>query len=171
MRGQKMSKVNIIDQAERTTELTTRRDFVTWLLGGAIFISALAAVWSVIRFITPPKSAPASPTEAQLVASVDEIPRGAGKQVVFGSKPVWVIQDKKGNYKAFSAICTHLGCIAEWQQDKQIFFCPCHAGVLDENGKVISGPPPRPLPPYNLETKDDRIYITGLKEGERLYGA
>jgi cytochrome b6-f complex iron-sulfur subunit len=106
-----------------------------------------------------------------LVASADEILKGAGKEVVLGNKPVWVIQDKRGNYKALSAICTHLGCIVEWQQDKQIFFCPCHAGVFDDNGRVISGPPPRPLPEYGLKIKDGRVYLTGLKEGERLYGA
>ncbi len=166
-----MEEVNIIDQAKKTTSLTNRRDFMTWLLGGSILISFLTAAWSLIKFITPPKAAPASPTEAQLVASVDEIPRGAGKEVVFGNNPVWVIQDKRGNYRALSAICTHLGCIAEWQQDKQIFFCPCHAGVFDDHGKVISGPPPRSLPEYGLKIKDDRIYLTGLKEGERLFAA
>jgi len=43
--------------------------------------------------------------------------------------------------------------------------------VFDDNGKVISGPPPRPLPEYSLQFKDEKIYVTGLKEGERLYGA
>jgi len=165
-----MENVSTFEQEKRSTHLTDRRDFLTWLLGGSLLVSTLAVAWSIIKFIAPPKSAPSSPAEAQLVASVDELPKGAGKEVIFGNKSVWVIQDKRGNYKALSAICTHLGCIAGWQQDKQIFFCPCHAGVFDDNGRVISGPPPRPLPEYNLQIKDGKIYITGLKEGERLYG-
>lgn len=89
--------------------------------------------------------------------------------MIFANEPVWLIQVKRGNLKALSAICTHLGCITEWQSEKQIFFCPCHAGVFDDNGKVISGPPPRPLPEYNLRIKEGGIYITGLKEGESLF--
>lgn len=165
-----MKEINEIEQAKGWTKSTNRRDFLSWVLGGSILVSVFAAVGVAIKFIYPTKTAPSSPTEAQLVASVDKIPKGAGKQVIFGNKPVWVIQDQRGNYRALSAICTHLGCIAEWQEDKQIFFCPCHAGVFDENGKVVSGPPPRPLPEYNLQIKDGKIYLTGLKEGEQLYG-
>lgn len=166
-----MEDVNKIDQAKGSTKLAKRRDFLTWLLSGSFIISGIAVAWGIVKFVYPVKSTPTLPREAQIVASMDEISKGLGRKAVFANKPLWVIQDKRGNFKALSAICTHLGCIAEWQEDKQIFFCPCHAAVFDDNGKVVSGPPPRPLPEYSLKVKDNKIYITGLKEGERLYGA
>lgn len=50
-----------------------------------------------------------------------------------------------------SATCTHLGCNVSWRKDESRFACPCHAGFYDRDGKVTSGPPPRPL--ERLETR------------------
>ena len=61
--------------------------------------------------------------------------------------------------KAISTTCTHLGCSVSWQQDKKQFYCPCHQGVFDKNGSVISGPPPRPLDSYNVELEGDNVFI------------
>jgi Rieske Fe-S protein len=50
-----------------------------------------------------------------------------------------------GEPLVLSATCTHLGCNVSWRKDETRFACPCHAGFYDPDGKVISGPPPRPL--------------------------
>lgn len=47
--------------------------------------------------------------------------------------------------KALSATCTHLGCQVRWEKDKKRFLCPCHGGAYDAQGRVLEGPPPRPL--------------------------
>jgi len=44
-----------------------------------------------------------------------------------------------------SAVCTHLGCIVQWQKERGQFLCPCHAGLFGIDGRVLSGPPPKPL--------------------------
>lgn len=56
-----------------------------------------------------------------------------------------------GEFRALSAVCTHLGCNVRWRPEDSRFACPCHAGLYDANGDVISGPPPRPL--RQLETR------------------
>lgn len=56
-----------------------------------------------------------------------------------------------GEFRALSAVCTHLGCNVRWRPEDSKFACPCHAGFYDANGDVISGPPPRPL--RQLETR------------------
>jgi Rieske Fe-S protein len=43
------------------------------------------------------------------------------------------------------ATCTHLGCRVRWDDRAQKFKCPCHGGEYDDKGRVVSGPPPRPL--------------------------
>jgi Rieske Fe-S protein len=59
--------------------------------------------------------------------------------------------DKDGdNYRALSAICQHLGCRVHWEPSAQQFKCPCHGGVYDREGRVVSGPPPRPLERLNV---------------------
>ncbi len=44
-------------------------------------------------------------------------------------------------FQAFSNRCPHLGCKVIWEKDANRFFCPCHAGAFDVNGKAIAGPP------------------------------
>ena len=58
---------------------------------------------------------------------------------------VFVVWDGKSSLHALSATCTHLGCQVRWDAESTHFRCPCHGGVFDAEGKVVSGPPPRPL--------------------------
>ena len=67
------------------------------------------------------------------------------------SKQTVVYVDREGDgYRALSATCTHLGCRVSWDDAKKQFLCPCHGGVYDRSGRVISGPPPTPLARVNV---------------------
>jgi Rieske Fe-S protein len=57
---------------------------------------------------------------------------------------VFIDRDGQG-YRALSATCTHLGCRVNWDASSEQFRCPCHGGVYDREGRVVSGPPPAPL--------------------------
>jgi Rieske Fe-S protein len=58
----------------------------------------------------------------------------------------------------FDAHCTHLGCAYHWHAETKEFFCPCHNGVFDLTGRVVSGPPPRPLDTYAYEVREGVVY-------------
>ena len=60
---------------------------------------------------------------------------------------------------AISATCTHLGCIVTWDDEQQIFKCPCHNGRYNPEGQVISGPPPAPLRKRKTKIEDGRILL------------
>jgi len=68
-----------------------------------------------------------------------------------------------GRFLAFSAVCTHLGCVVTWRPEEKIFFCPCHAGRFSEDGEVLGGPPPKPLPRYAVEAGPGEIVIRKVK--------
>ena len=57
---------------------------------------------------------------------------------------VFLVRDGD-DVRALSATCTHLGCQVRWDRDAKRFLCPCHGGAYDAHGRVIEGPPPRPL--------------------------
>ncbi len=68
---------------------------------------------------------------------------------------VFIDQDESGKgYRALSATCTHLGCGVSWDDTKKQFLCPCHKGVFDRTGTVVSGPPPKPLVRYETRVND-----------------
>jgi len=58
---------------------------------------------------------------------------------------VYVLTEDGQNFIAMSNVCTHLGCRVRWVAEQNKFFCPCHNGVFDMYGNVLSGPPPCPL--------------------------
>jgi menaquinol-cytochrome c reductase iron-sulfur subunit len=74
---------------------------------------------------------------------------------------VYLRTDNGRDFTAMSNICTHLGCRVRWVADQKQFFCPCHNGVFDKDGNVISGPPPRPLNRYQVKVENSQISILG----------
>ena len=82
-----------------------------------------------------------------------------GRKVAVGGKPVLVIRTDKG-FIAFSAVCTHLGCLVEFDPAKRVIICPCHAASFDLEGRVAGGPPPRPLAAYNVAEVEGTVYVS-----------
>ncbi|HLA97062.1 MAG TPA: ubiquinol-cytochrome c reductase iron-sulfur subunit [Anaerolineales bacterium] len=75
---------------------------------------------------------------------------------------VFVLTEDGRDYIAMSNICTHLGCRVRWIQDKERFLSPCHNGIFDKRGMVISGPPPRPLDRYEIKIENGQVHIGKL---------
>lgn len=74
---------------------------------------------------------------------------------------VYVLTEDGREYIALSNVCTHLGCRIRWITEQDQFFCPCHNGVFDKQGNVVSGPPPRPLDRYETKVEDEQLFILG----------
>ncbi len=74
-------------------------------------------------------------------------------------KSVYVLSTDSRTFIAMSNICTHLGCRIRWIAEKNQFFCPCHNGVFDREGNVVSGPPPRPLDRFQVKVENDQLYV------------
>lgn len=75
------------------------------------------------------------------------------------AQEVWVVKKSDSNITVFSPICPHLGCRYQWNSNSELFICPCHHSVFDINGKVVSGPAPRPLDTLPKMIKDDNLYV------------
>ncbi|MEV5175607.1 Rieske (2Fe-2S) protein [Streptomyces flaveolus] len=109
-------------------------------------------------------SASASPAakeaadDGKALARTSDIPEGGGK--VFKKEKVVVTQPKKGDFKAFSAICTHQGCVVDRVADGTID-CPCHGSRFRvTDGSVAHGPAVRPLPQRSITVDGKSIRLT-----------
>lgn len=70
---------------------------------------------------------------------------------------------------AYSAVCTHLGCVvSNWVAEKQVMLCPCHGGLYDpkDGAKVVGGPPPRSLPQLPLRLEGGQLVVAGEFQGK-----
>ena len=72
------------------------------------------------------------------------------KIIRFGAEPVILVRVSEDDFRAFTATCTHLDCIVEYQKDEKRIWCNCHSGEYDLTGRNVGGPPPRPLTSYQV---------------------
>lgn len=72
---------------------------------------------------------------------------------------VYVVTHDRRTFKVFSNVCTHAACGVRWEEDKKAFFCPCHNGFFDADGKVTGGPPPRPLDEFKHKVEGGKLLI------------
>ena len=137
----------------------TRRHFLDYLLGTSAIATLGAIVYPIIRFMSPPQVIES--TESSVVAAnLNEIPINSGKIFKFGSKPGILVRTDSGEVKAFSAVCTHLDCIVQYQPETKHIWCACHNGHYNLNGKNIGGPPPRPLEEFKVNTRGNEIVVS-----------
>jgi menaquinol-cytochrome c reductase iron-sulfur subunit len=74
---------------------------------------------------------------------------------------VYLLTDNGRDFIAMSNICTHLGCRVRWINEQDRFFCPCHNGIFDKQGQIVSGPIPRPLDQYEVMIEDGQLFMRG----------
>ncbi len=134
----------------------SRRTFLGTCLAAMATVIAAASAYPVLRYLAPRK---VERTGAKVTISLKDVQEGDAKFFEFAGSSAVVVHKRDGALVALSAVCTHLGCIVQWEKDKQDFLCPCHAGRYTADGIVISGPPPRPLPKLPFTVSDGNITI------------
>ncbi|MEU6393768.1 Rieske (2Fe-2S) protein [Streptomyces sp. NPDC046939] len=104
-----------------------------------------------------PSGAKPSAAAPKELARTTDIPVGGGK--VFADKKVVVTQPTQGDFKAFSAVCTHQGCTVNSVSGGTIN-CPCHGSKYRiADASVAGGPAPRPLPPQKITVTGKSISL------------
>ena len=102
-------------------------------------------------------SAGTSGKASDVLATTSEIPVGGGK--IFTAEKVVVTQPASNDFKAFSAVCTHMGCIVATIANGTID-CPCHGSQYSiKNGAVVAGPAPAPLPAQPIKVSGSDIIL------------
>jgi Rieske Fe-S protein len=128
------------------------RRWVNLLLGSGVLASLASFLYPALRYIIPPP-VPESTSRSVVAAKVDELKLNSGRIFQFGSKPALLIRTADDQYKALSAVCTHLGCTVQYREDLHQVWCACHNGLYDVEGRNISGPPPRPLEVFDVHVQ------------------
>jgi len=159
------------------TDLTRRRFHV-----GAIYATwaAIAAAFSIPAFaylFFPPKARRESDwvdvgdisrlTPESPVEMVFRRNRVDGWKVISEKSTAWVVKHPDNSITAFGPQCTHLGCAYHWEEGKNEFLCPCHTSVFGIDGRVLSGPAPRPLDRYEAKLDGSHLLLGPIATGER----
>ena len=135
----------------------SRRSFLNGFLGfgflglvGSIFYPIKRFLLKGMEYKDPPS------WSVQKEEIMQELKRKDFYIFLYGRKEAIVFRDPRdGNLKSFIAICTHADCIVRYVPKEKHLHCACHNGYYDLDGKVIKGPPPRPLMPLNIMEEPD----------------
>jgi Rieske Fe-S protein len=103
----------------------------------------------------------APPQRLALIAPEQRDAWGTVRDVPLGG--AWVLRTVKGEMKAFSAVCPHLGCSVGYDDDSKLFKCPCHDSRFSLAGERLAGPAERGLDELPLQVKDGRLLITWVR--------
>jgi cytochrome b6-f complex iron-sulfur subunit len=131
-----------------------RRTLLDGLLGLGFVSTALSVFYPVWRYVIPPAAAEPA-TDSVVAGKVAEFKPNTGAVVKFGTKPAIVVRTSDGEFKAFTAVCTHLECTVQYKPDTSQIWCACHNGMYDLTGNVVSGPPPRPLQAFKVNLRGE----------------
>ncbi|CAH0118771.1 MULTISPECIES: ubiquinol-cytochrome c reductase iron-sulfur subunit [unclassified Paenibacillus] len=164
-----------------TRKEISRRQFLTYTLGGATAFMAGGAVIPMIRFAVDPllqKKDTGAFVKVAEESKITEEPTEFTfqKHQVDGwyeSDPTfsaYIARDSKGEIFALSPICQHLGCTVGWNSDKKFpneYHCPCHGAHYTKDGKqlaVARGP----LKQYDIRIENGWVYLGDIIENTRV---
>ncbi len=151
---------------------TNRRTFLGWLLGlGTVTVGGFLSV-PLFKFALHPLTETTTETAWSDLGNADEFasingPKKAvitvnqtdGWRKVVQEKSVYVIKGADDKLKVISSICPHLGCSVRYNDADKKFACPCHKGVFENDGKLVSGPPPRGLDELDSRIADGKLQV------------
>jgi len=136
----------------------SRRQFLAWLSRGFLGLWALGGIGVVTAYLGSNEGSEGGGRLVH-VGPFDQLRIGEIRLVRHGVTPFFVIRTNETNVVAMSAVCTHVRCILNVDREHRTIVCPCHEGRFDLKGNVLSGPPPRPLPSYEVSMRAGEVFV------------
>jgi menaquinol-cytochrome c reductase iron-sulfur subunit len=169
--------MGVVSSAQQPAGPTRRAFYVGAIYGIWVAISAALGLPALIYLFFPPKAR--KNNEWVDIGDVAKLGVNAPVEMAFRHNRVdgwkvtsekstaWVVKQADNSVVAFGPQCTHLGCAYHWEDGKNEFLCPCHNSLFAVDGKVISGPAPRPLDRYDVRIQGTRLLIGPLRKPEQ----
>ncbi len=151
-----------------------RTFFLTIVYGLWGMIGAALSIPAAIYLLFPPKLR--KETEWSEAGDITKLVPGSPIEMVFRSNRIdgwrilsekstaWVVKQGDGQLVAFAPVCTHLGCAYHYEESRKEFLCPCHTSVFGLDGKVVSGPAPRPLDRYDTKIQNNKLLVGEIRK-------
>lgn len=144
--------------------LITRRTFLNTLLGGWLVALCSGSAYALLKFAFPTLG---KEPDFVVLNTKDfmNIPLNSVKPFAWGGKVGLFFKNANGTSTALKGVCTHMECNITYKPEDKKFYCACHKGWFDENGKNIEGPPPKPLEFFDFKIEGEKLIVAkkGIK--------
>ncbi len=158
-----------------TVQQPNRRTFyLSFVYGLWAIIGGALSIPAAIYLLLPPRSR--NKTGFVEAADLGQLKPDTPEEVVFRRNRVdgwkitsekttaWVVKNARNDVVAYAPQCTHLGCAYHWDAAANYFLCPCHTSAFSIDGKVLTGPAPRPLDRYQVQVQGSKILIGEIQK-------
>jgi Rieske Fe-S protein len=138
--------------------LITRRTLLNSLLGGWLAVFGAGSFWALWKFAFPTLG---KEPDFVILPAQDfmALAPNSTKPFAWGGKLGIFFRKTDGSFMAVKGVCTHMDCNVVYKPGERKFYCACHKGWFDENGKNIAGPPPRPLEIFEHRVEGDKLIV------------
>ncbi len=156
--------------AEDAEKQVSRRTFLSYVnVAMGAFITAVLGIPLIGAAILP--GLRKTQIDVASAGSVDEYQIGVPKAAVVTisihdgwiqtreDKGIWVVRNSENDFTVYNGRCTHLGCAYNWLEAQKEFLCPCHGGRYTLDGRVVGGPPPRPLDTLGWRVEQGNLMV------------
>lgn len=148
---------------ENTKSGMSRRRFLTFGVSAAGTAIALGYLGVAGSFLEPPAANAETLKEVGKVSDFEEgVPKLIKYQGSTTDEGIYVINMGKEGWLALDFHCTHLQCAVNYEEAAKKFMCPCHGGVFDIKGNVLSGPLPKPLQRRIIKVQGRSVRVGGM---------
>ena len=136
---------NIFFCVKKEVTKIKRRDFIKNLWAGLGIIAGVEFAALILNFLSPKerRTGVGNTGTFKLVGKVSDIPMSS--VTPFRNGRFYMVRFTDGGFLAISLKCTHLGCSVTWDEENNVFVCPCHSSTFSQEGNVITSPAPRAL--------------------------
>jgi Rieske Fe-S protein len=138
--------------------LITRRTFLNSVFGGWLVAFFSGSLFSLTKFAYPTVGKEPDFVVLNKADFVD-IPANTAKPFAWGGKMGLILKKENGLLLALKGTCTHMDCNVTYRPEEKKFYCPCHLGWYDDNGKNIAGPPPKPLELFDYKVEGEKLIV------------
>lgn len=125
----------------------SRRDFLRKIAGGTAAVTFLGAIGACSEDLPE-----------MLVGEVQAMRANGWLTPKFNGNRI-MATERDGQIVVFSLVCRHKACTVKWKDEQDRFECPCHEGMYNKEGEVISGPPPGNLRRYKYEIRGEELWV------------
>ena len=153
-----------IESAGATTP--SRRSLLDFLLGAGVLGWLASIAYPVLRYLKPISPQTGAAPLRLTREETGKLEKERSLILRSGSTRVLVFEDAEQRLRAVEARCTHEGCTVQYVPGDSNIWCACHNGRFDLEGRVISGPPQRPLARWTAQRETDGsvVVVPGRKE-------
>lgn len=149
----------------------SRRDFVTVVVGAVGAVMVLCIGIPAVAYLVSPALKVKKTEDWVSCGPLENYPIGIPTLFTFTrtqvngwektaiSYGVYVLRKEGDQVLALSNMCTHLSCRVSWKDAEVVYVCPCHDAHFSIDGEVVSGPPPRPLDPYETKIENGELFV------------